>query len=384
MRVLVCTVVHHPEDARILHRQIRALLDAGHQVVYAAPFTACGVRPWPQVTPLDLPRAVGRSRSPALRAARRALARHGGGMDLLVLHDPELLVLLPLLPRGLPPVVWDVHEDTAAALATKHWLPTAMRPALRPLLRATEAVAERRVHLLLAESGYRTRFRRYHPVVPNSTYIPDAVPDPGADRVVYVGQLSRARGAAELVETARTLHRHGVRAELVGTADPDARDAVTSAERDGLLCWHGFVPNDQALSLAEGALAGLSLLHDMPNYRQSQPTKVMEYMARGVPVVTTPIPAAAEVVTRRDCGIVVPFGDPRAVAAAVLRLRDDPALRRRMARRGREAARELFCWTRDSRYFVKQLEEWAADAGGGRPAASARRRAWAVTRPRYR
>ena len=32
MRVLVCTVVHNPADARILHRQIRALLDAGHEV----------------------------------------------------------------------------------------------------------------------------------------------------------------------------------------------------------------------------------------------------------------------------------------------------------------------------------------------------------------
>ena len=38
MRVLICTVVHHPADARIYHRQIRALLEAGHQVTYIAPF----------------------------------------------------------------------------------------------------------------------------------------------------------------------------------------------------------------------------------------------------------------------------------------------------------------------------------------------------------
>ena len=34
MRVVVCTTVHHPADARIYHRQIRALLEAGHQVTY--------------------------------------------------------------------------------------------------------------------------------------------------------------------------------------------------------------------------------------------------------------------------------------------------------------------------------------------------------------
>ena len=37
MRVVVCTVVHHPADARIFYRQIQALLDAGHQVTYIAP-----------------------------------------------------------------------------------------------------------------------------------------------------------------------------------------------------------------------------------------------------------------------------------------------------------------------------------------------------------
>ncbi|SNR87651.1 hypothetical protein SAMN06265360_12647, partial [Haloechinothrix alba] len=34
MRVLVVTVVHNPRDARIRYRQIRALLEAGHEVTY--------------------------------------------------------------------------------------------------------------------------------------------------------------------------------------------------------------------------------------------------------------------------------------------------------------------------------------------------------------
>ena len=50
MHVLVMTVVHNPEDARILHRQIRALVDAGHEVTYAASYTAHGVVPRPWVT----------------------------------------------------------------------------------------------------------------------------------------------------------------------------------------------------------------------------------------------------------------------------------------------------------------------------------------------
>src|SRR5260370_39914564 len=121
MRVLVCTVVHTPADARILHRQIRALLDAGHDVTYIAPFRHCRVTPWPDLQVADVPRATGCRRFRALLATRRALAYHAPRADLLVIHDPELLLTLPTLRR--PPTVWDVHEDTAAAIAGKAWIP---------------------------------------------------------------------------------------------------------------------------------------------------------------------------------------------------------------------------------------------------------------------
>ena len=58
----------------------------------------------------------------ALRAARRQLARYAPGADVLLVHDPELLLVLPLVRRLLL-TIWDVHEDTAAALGTKAWLP---------------------------------------------------------------------------------------------------------------------------------------------------------------------------------------------------------------------------------------------------------------------
>ena len=61
MKVLVCTVVHNPTDARIFRREIGALLDAGHEVT--------AIAPWRTDTPGDsrvarvtVPRAVGRRR----------------------------------------------------------------------------------------------------------------------------------------------------------------------------------------------------------------------------------------------------------------------------------------------------------------------------------
>ena len=370
MRILVVTVVHHPEDARILHREIAALRERGHEIVYAAPFTARGVEPRPYVEGVDLPRAAGRARGAALRAARALLAERGPEADLVLLHDPELLLALPGALRrwrrtGRAPVtVWDVHEDTAAALAMKGWLPGPLRLPLCLAIRAAEHLAERRLRLLLAEDAYEARFRLPHPVVPNFAAVPAAPPaPPGDDRVVYLGQLSRARGALDLIETARLL-RPDVRVDVIGSADPDVRDALAEADRDGVLRWFGFLPNDRALTLLSGATAGLSLLHDQPNYRHSRPTKVVEYMAHGVPVVTTPLPLAAELVRGHGCGLVVPYEDPAAAAAAIRRLSSDTELRLRAARRGRHAALTDLNWPARAAEFTGWLEKWAAESAG--------------------
>ncbi|HEX6521765.1 MAG TPA: glycosyltransferase family 4 protein [Streptosporangiaceae bacterium] len=357
MRVVVCTIVHHPQDARIYHRQIRALLDAGHDVTYLAPLSSEDLfnerhRRHLQVT--ALPRAAGRRRLGALLAARRQLIAHAAQADLVLLHDPELLLALPRVRR--PATVWDVHEDTAAALRTKPWLPRPLRPPTAFAVHAAERIAERRLHLILAEQGYVTRFRKPHPVVPNTTYVPStAVPYDGRRSVVYVGHLSPDRGAAELTELARLLTPRGITVELVGPADARAQALIMASPAR----WHGFVPNDEAMRMVDGALAGLSLLQDEPNFRHSLPTKVVEYMARGVPVVTTPLPMAADLAQQHQCGFVVPFGDPGAAAEAVLRLDRDPALRARLGARGHAAALDSLGWPADAKAFVAQLEEWA-------------------------
>jgi glycosyltransferase involved in cell wall biosynthesis len=391
VRVVVCTVVHHPADARIFYREIQALLDAGHDVTYIAPHDEAEQRyvqdqsqgqtprqgersvassspaapaPHPgeaqgrgSLTTVTIPRAVGRQRLGALRAARAAMAAQVAGADLLLVHDPELLLVLPPR-RHRPPTVWDVHEDTAAALTTKSWLPAVLRSIAAGGVHVAERTAERRLHLLLAEHGYNDRFAGSHPVVPNTTYVPATTAPPGAPRrVVYIGWLSPDRGSAEMVELGRLLRPHGIAVELMGQADGAARAHIEAG--GDYVHWHGFVPNAEALRQLEGALAGLSLLQDEANFRHSMPTKVAEYMARGVPVVTTPLPLAVELVEAGDAGFVVPFNDPQAACDAILKLDADPDLRVKMGLRAHEYALGNLAWAPHAAAFVAQLESWA-------------------------
>ncbi|MDT0203797.1 glycosyltransferase family 4 protein [Nocardioides sp. AE5] len=356
-RALVVTVVHHPEDARIRHREIAALLEAGWQVTYAAPFTGYGL-PLPEVAslePVNLPRAQGRRRIGALRAARRLLRERGAAHHVVLLHDPELL--LAARTSGLANVVWDVHEDTAAALTMKPWLPGWIARPAAWAVRRLELGAENRHHLILAEHDYQHRFRKDHLVVPNTTRVPATLPAGGGRHVVYVGHNSRARGVQDLIDLGAALAGDGIAVRVIGHADAEAAAALEAASNSGTnaLTWLGFRTHGEAMAELDGALAGLSLLHDEPNYRHSQPTKVIEYMAHGVPVVTTPLPKAVEVVEAADAGIVVPFGDTMASAEAIRSLANSPDKRDRLGANGHAYTRDHHDWTTKSVEFVDHL-----------------------------
>lgn len=373
-RILVVTVVHHPWDARIWHREIASLRERDWQVTYAAPFTGYGLEvPAADAgfRALDLPRSQGRHRWRAQRAARALLAEQAGAHDVVLLHDPELLTATVGL--DLPPLVWDVHEDNAAAVRLRAWLPGPLRGVTAAGVRRAERWAERRMTLLLADYHYAERFAGTHPIVPNTTYVPADPPPAGTPdehgrlRVVYLGSATLERGAVEMAEVGRRLRAETgdrVRLQVIGPAHGPAATVLQQAAEAGDLDWPGFVPNEEALQQVEGALAGLSLLHDAANFRPSMPTKVVEYMARGVPVITTPLPVPVELVTSAQAGTVVPFGDTDAVVRQLLAWADDPAAAAAVGRQGHEVARERLDWRRHASTFAEALRR-AAEAGTG-------------------
>jgi glycosyltransferase involved in cell wall biosynthesis len=76
--------------------------------------------------------------------------------------------------------------------------------------------------------------------------------------------------------------------------------------------------------------------------RDGIPNVLVEAMACALPVVTTPVSGIPELVRDGENGLLVPPDDPDALAAAILRLRGDAALRRRLGEAARATVRERF------------------------------------------
>lgn len=172
-------------------------------------------------------------------------------------------------------------------------------------------------------------------------------PEPAIDAenppvVMFPARLLGDKGVREFVAAAEQLRADGVKARfvLVGRRDPDNKTDIGEAQ---LQDWvdAGTVENWGFSDDMPRTLARAHIIV-MPSYREGLPRGLIEAAAVGRAIVTTDAPGCREVVQHEGNGLLVPVGDGVAVAKAIRRLLDDPALRRRLAERGRDIAENEF------------------------------------------
>ena len=101
----------------------------------------------------------------------------------------------------------------------------------------------------------------------------------------------------------------------------------------------------------------------LPSLREAQGISLLEAMARRVPVVASAVGGIPEVVTDGVDGLLVPPGDPGALAAATTRLLIDPELRRRIGEAGYRTVADRFSIDAQVRRIEELYDEELARAG---------------------
>ncbi|MFI7589571.1 glycosyltransferase family 4 protein [Spongisporangium articulatum] len=155
-------------------------------------------------------------------------------------------------------------------------------------------------------------------------------------RVLFVGRLVPEKGPMVLLDALARLAvtaPGSVEARIVG-AGPLAADLAARVRALGL--------HDVQLlgALGQDDLPDQYAWADvfcLPSFAEGLPVVLMEAMATGLPVVTTPIAGIPELVTDGVHGLLVPPGRPDALVTALAALAGDPDRRRRLGRRGAQA-----------------------------------------------
>ena len=334
-RALVVTTIHQADDPRIRERTVPSIGSA-MEVRYATKAPAPsrhGDHEWLALRGGRVRRWFG--------ALRQMLRRD---VDVVSLHDPELIPagLIARLIRRVPVVV-DVHEDVPAQLRHKHWVPAILRVPLSWVAHRLLRMAERFCVVTLAEPGYRHLFKREHPVFANyppAGALPPLADDGGA--IVYVGDVTVERGAFDMIEAAAGLGRRLI---VVGRRpEPLADQMMSTAASKGVdLTLTGPLPHAEAMEVAARASVGLSLLRSYPNEAGSMPTKVIEYLDMGIPVVATDLPGTRAAVEGLEGVRLVPPSDPDSAREAIVVILADDGLRSRLAVQAADL-RERLVW----------------------------------------
>jgi glycosyltransferase involved in cell wall biosynthesis len=174
---------------------------------------------------------------------------------------------------------------------------------------------------------------------------------------IHAGPLRQSYAATEILAALESTHRSLPDAVLVvvgGSLIAESlQPVVDRLERSGRLVLLPYVPRAEAAALIKGADVGLSLVLPVDvTHRLASPTKLFEYMEAGLPVIGSDVPEIHDVLTRWKCGLLVDATRPDEIAAALVRLATDSALRKASAENARIAAANLN-WHAEQKVFVQ-------------------------------
>ncbi len=185
-------------------------------------------------------------------------------------------------------------------------------------------------------------------------------PESGA--VVYTGPLNDSKdGVGTLLEAfARVATTHPrVRLILVGDATPERVAAYQSRAQNlsigGSVDFRGTVARPELLDILRQASVLVLPRPDTAQNRANMPTKLVEYMASGRPVVATSVGLVPQMVNNGAQALLVAPDDSADLAAGIAAALEDPTAAAEMGTR----ALQLAITTYDYRVYTSLLDEFA-------------------------
>ncbi len=165
--------------------------------------------------------------------------------------------------------------------------------------------------------------------------------------ILSVARLVEKKGLGDLIAAADILRRRGrvFQVEIIGSG-PQRRTLQAQAERLGLAD-RVRLPGAQAhetvcLAYQRASVFALPCVIASNGDRDGIPNVLLEAMASGVPVVSTPVSGIPELVESEVDALLVPPNDPAALAEAIDRLLASEDLRNSLARAARAKIESLF------------------------------------------
>ena len=286
--------------------------------------------------------------------------------DILHFHDPELMFVSKMLQSKNTQVIFDVHEDVAKGILTKIWIPFNLRSLVANIYIIFEKLLTPNMGLVLAERSYLDSYKIYKhnrkAVVENLPI--EKITRIGSDNTkypvttfAYLGSITVSRGAIKMIKIIKKLREKGQNARLVfiGPVNDEVSPSpfYKKAIEEGWLDSYGYMQADNALKIIQKCHVGLAILDSEPNYINSYPTKMFEYMGLGLPVIVSNFSLYQEVVNDSDCGFTVDPKDEKQLEYLMSFLIRHPEQATKYGLNGKKAVISKYNWSTQANNLLK-------------------------------
>ncbi|HXS34969.1 MAG TPA: glycosyltransferase family 4 protein [Solirubrobacterales bacterium] len=293
-------------------------------------------------------------------ASALATARSTGPADVVVVETPPLFLAGAAVPYArlkrarLVLNVADLWPDSAIELGALDSA-TAIRGARaveRGAYRAAASIAcptEGIVATLEQRPESAGKAVLMRPAVDLERFDPSAgaAAEDRPMRVLYAGTVGMAHGLETLLDAAAKIERNATAPRIEALIAGDGAEAPQLRARlanggPGNVRMLGAVPGEDIPGLYANSDVAVVMLRDRPIFHGALPTKMLEAMAAGRPVLLSARGEAARLIEAQGAGIVVEPENPSALAAALTELASDPARRARLGAAGRQLVEREF------------------------------------------
>jgi len=157
--------------------------------------------------------------------------------------------------------------------------------------------------------------------------------------VSFIGSLSRRMELKAMIQAGRLLEKAGRDMVFVicGKGEEDDNCRRWAGDSKSVL-FPGWIGQAEIWTLMQRSSVGIIPYPSTPDFQASIPNKAIEYMAGGLPILSSVNGVLARVLSENQCGLTYPNNNPTELANTVIKLHENNLLTRKMA----DNARKLF------------------------------------------